>query len=578
MPIYPQNPTYVSGFHNNKIVNGKNDREYSALDIREPYRSVFSNGVKPNDNGTLGNDLKVEYVDGTQMQIRVAAGRGIFGGAFFWNKSAYNITLDTAGSSTRYDCIIVQNDDTENVRNTTIYVKSLNHIPTKADLKRQGDDINEYCLGYVIVPALSTSILGSNVKDTRLDQNLCGVITGVFNQVDGAALNKQFEDAFHEWFEDIKTAFVAGATLIHTYTNSVTTTTANQTEVLIGIPQYNRNTDLLIVSVNGIVFSKPGQYEIVDNTKVKFVLGFPVIGTQILFQVLKSVDGSAAETVVSQVNTLINDVNAINKTIEHHYYCNGTNDNILLSRMAQAWINGGTDYSSMSVKVHGQFGVSVPYTGSGTDASPYQWLSLGGGNSQSRKIVFDFTDCSQIAISCDAGTYNTIIYGLHVDIIGANIIATGGTQITMFSRPALTFVNAERCRFWITSESGYIARGGDFKNCRTSLTTSIDNAYCFNVLSGGLLRLYGGEHYAYAPLDKFSTIVYVNSEQTGAVVNTYSISCPTNARSNLTQTFAIDCLTSDACCSFTDTITTLSIVADGQNVRGTIPQNRLNMI
>lgn len=575
MPVYPQNPTYVCGFYDNKNTNGVDDRVYSAKDMREPYKSIFSDGVKPNADGTLGNDLLVEAVSG--MQIRVAAGRGLFGGAFFWNKSIYTITLDTASTTDRYDCIIIRADDTENVRNTTIYVKSLADVPTASNLIRT-EDINEYCLGYVKVPALATSITQSNITDTRLNQNLCGVITGVFNQVDGAALNAKFEAAFNEWFDDIKDAFVAGATLIHTYTNSVVTTAENQTEVEIGIPQYNMNTDVLIVSVNGNVFSRGTQYEVVDNTKVRFTLAFPLTGTQILFQVLKSVDGSQAESVVSQVNDLINTTNDINKKLEHHYYCNGVNDNILLSRLTQEWINGGTDYSSMCVKVHGQFGATSPYTGAGTDASPYQWMSLGGGNTQSRKIVFDFTDCSQIEISCDAGTYNTIIYGLHVDIIGANVIATGGTQITMFSRVALTFVNAERCRFWITSETGYIARGGDFKNCRTSLTTSADNACCFNVMKGGLLRLYGGEHYAYAPLANFSTIIYVNAEQIGAVVNTYSISCPTNARSNLTQTFAINCLTSDACCSFTDTITTLSIAADGQNVRGTIPQNRLNMI
>lgn len=579
MPVYPQNPTYVSGFHNNKIVNGKNDREYSALDIREPYRSVFSNGVKPNDNGELGDDLQIQLVSG--MQIRVAAGRGIFGGAFFWNKSAYNITLDTAGSSNRFDCVIVQNDDTENVRNTTIYVKSLDHIPTVTDLKRQGDDINEYCLGYVFIPALSTSILGSNVVDTRLDQNLCGVITGVFNQVDGAALNKQFEDAFYEWFGDIKTAFVAGATLIHTYTNSVTTYFEGQTEVEIGIPQYNMNTDSLIVSVNGFVFAKGTQYNIVDNTKVRFVYGFPIVGTQILFQVFKSVDGSQAETVVSQVETLINQMNSVNQKLEFDYYCNGVNDNIQISNIVRKFYSTD-DYKTLKLNVIGNIGMDMPFNGTGTLENPYAWFNCVKQVQTNRNVTIDFSNCSAIMPTITGGTYNEIFRGEVINIIGANVIASNtetGTLIRIFNTERGR-TNAKDCRFWITAyRDSLIGLCGTYTNCRGSVANTINNSYCFLPSNDGLLRVVGGEYYAYTgDSTKQSSVVGQSSANSVSIL--YGVNAPTVARSGFHQTNSILQWAGGGILNCTDLVSALPmIVVSGiSNIRGTIEKSKPNLL
>lgn len=538
MPTYGLK-TYRAGFYNNRKINGIDDRVYTAKDIREPYNTVYSKGVLPAADGTAGDTLKVSSVGG--MMISVAKGNANLG-AWFTNDMAFTITLDNSTGADRYDAIIIRNDDNDSVRAPSIYVKSFDRKPIVSDLIRD-DYIYEICVAYVKVPALAKEITNSNIVDTRDDGSLCNLMAGV------------------------------GAMVVRTYTNTVYSERNGQTSIAIGIPQYNKSRDTLIVMVEGRVFAEGINYTIPSNTHIELAIGLPVVGTRVDFQVLKNVNAAGAETVVQEVAELRTEMTAANKMLEHHYYCNGLNDNILLSRLAQNWINGATTYGSMMVYVHGHFGATSPYTGAGTDESPYQWMSLGGGSAQTRRAVFDFSDCDQIQIICDDSTYNTIVYGLHVDIIGANIIATGGAQITMFSRPAKTFVNAERCRFWITSQSGYIARGGDFRNCRISLTTDLDNACAFNVMSGGLLRLHGGEYYAYAPSAKFSAIVYVNAEQDGAVVTTYSICCPTVGRNPYVQTYAINCLTGDACCSFTDTITTLGVQAEGQNIRGTIPQN-----
>lgn len=539
MPTYQANKTYRGGFYNNKIVNGNNDRVYTAEDVRKPYDTIFTDGIQPEADGTAGNALKVTAAGG--MGISIAAGNAKLGGAWFENTDAYSITLDAAGSTDRYDCVIVQNDDSEDVRAPKIYIKSLSAVPKIADLTRT-DRVYEVCIAYVKVAAFATSISNANITDTREEGTLCNVMSGV------------------------------GATVVRTYHNTYFSETEGQKAIPIGIPQYNKSRDALSVIVNGRVFAET-QYTIDSNSQITLAIGLPVIGTRIDFEVRKNVNAAGAETVVQEVAALREEMTAANRTLEHHYYCNGLTDNVRISQIVEAFLSGGYTFDSMRLVVHGHFVATSPVTGTGTSTNPYIWVRAGQGSATNRRCVLDFTDCDQVSITCDNGTYNTIFFGLHVDIVGANVAATGGAQITMFSVVAQSFPNAENCRFWITSGSGYIARGGDFRNCRVSLTTDADNACAFNVLTGGLLRLYGGEYYAYAPSANFSAVVYVNSAQAGAVALTYGICCPTVARSNLVQTFAVNCLTSDACCSFTDTITTLSIEAAGQNVRGTIARS-----
>ena len=540
MPIYQENKTYRGGFYNNKVVNGQNDRVYTAEDVRKPYDTVFTDGIMPEADGTAGNTLKVTAAGG--MAISVSAGNAKLGGAWFENSAAYQITLDTAGSTDRYDCVIIQNDDNENVRAPKIYIKSLSRVPVLADLTR-AENVYEVCVAYVKVSAFTESISDGNITDTREDGSLCNIMSGV------------------------------GATVVQTFHNTYFSETAGQTVIPIGIPQYNRSRDALTVIVNGRVFADGTQYTINDNSQITLAIGLPVVGTRIDFEVAKNVNAAGAETVVQEVVALRQEMTAANKILEHHYYCGGVNDNVRISQIVEAFLSGGTTFDSMRLVVHGHFVATSPVTGTGTSTNPYIWIRAGQGTASNRRCVLDFTDCDQISINCESGTYNTIFFGLHVDIVGANVAAIGGAQITMFSVVAQSFANAENCRFWITSQAGYIARGGDFRNCRVSLTTDTDNACAFNVMKGGLLRLYGGEYYAYAPSGKFSAVVYVNAEQTGAVALTYGICCPTVGRNPYVQTFAVNCLTNDACCSFTDTITTLDIEAAGQNVRGTIARS-----
>lgn len=548
MPTYPTIKTFKSGFYNNKQIDGVNDRVYTAEDVRKPYDTVFTDGIMPDSDGTAGDTLKVTAAGG--MAISIATGHAKLGGAWFENSGIYTITLDAASSYTRYDAIIIQNNDDDEVRDSAITVRSFTTVPTVADLTRN-DTVYEICLAYVKIPALAASISDADIIDTRLDGSLCNVMSGV------------------------------GAMVVRTYRETYFSRSANQRNIPIGIPQYNRSKDTLTVLVEGRVFTEGTNYTITDNEYINLNIGLPIIGTKIQFEVQKNVNAAGAETVVAEVAELRKEMTAANKKLENHYYCNGETDNIEISNIVNTFVKGSDSlYEDMTLYIHGTFGATTPTQGAGTSVSPYIWFIAGKGTESTRRVFLDFGDCSQIVLPTgESGKYYTVFYGLETHIRNCNIIANGAeAYINMFSSPAMTMNFCEDCRFWITAAGGFISRGGTFRNCRISLTTNVENACIFNVMSGGLLRVFGGEYYSYAPTGGMSTVVYVNSAQTNAVAITYGMNCPTNARSNYVQSYAVNCLTSSALCSFSDTITTLPITADGQNIRGTIAISKAGMM
>lgn len=547
MPVYSAQKTYRGGFYDNhEDANGNDDRVYSAKDMRKPYDTVFTDGIKPEADGTAGNTLKVTANGGRSIAIGI--GNAKVGGAWFENTSPYYIELDTADATVRYDAVIIRNDDSDGVRAPTIHIKSLTRIPTVSDLIREGD-VYELCLAYVRVPALADSITDSNIVDTRDDGSLCNIMSGV------------------------------GAMVVRTFNNTVYSERTGQTGITIGIPQYNKSRDILIVSVEGRVFTEGVNYTIPSNTYIELTIGLPVIGTRVDFQVLKNVNAAGADSVVQEVAQLRGEMTNANRILEHHYYCNGRTDNVNISNLVTEFQTNYTDYGSMKLVIHGTFGATAPRGGEGTADNPYYWFRAGQGAASNRRVTLDFTDCKQISINCDAGTVNIIFFGMDCRVIGANVNATGGTTIYMFSTSGGTTVYAENCRFWVTCDSGgFIARSGTFKNCRASVTNSGLHSYCFVPLSASLLRLDGGEYYAYtASTEHVSAVVGLTSGE-NAVAVLFGVNAPTSARSGYRQTHAIYQTTGKISCAYLISELAIQELSGSASYNGTIKLSKAGML
>ena len=552
-----------SGFFNALLSNGVYDRTYTANDYADNLAVVIGNGVLRSEN----DDLKPTAAG---MVVTVGVGRAWINGHYYMNDTPHSFAATPAPiGGTRWDRVMLRLDKNIAVRSISlVYVQgTASNNPVKPAPVRDGN-IFDLVIADIFVGTNATSL---NVTDMRANTSVCG---WVYSTRGNEAFFKTLDDSFNKWFEDAKNT-LSSVSLFKRYNWRTVLTSATKTAIF-NIPQYDAETCFIEVYVNGLIETAGVDYT-QTGTTITFA-GSLVAGTEIEVKCYKSLDGSNIQSVADEITALQNAVAALNTTSEYEYICNGVDDNVKISQLAQAWLNGGTDYGSKTIKIYGNCGIKAAYAGDGTETNPFLWFRVGAGGATNRRVILDFSSCSQITISCANETYNTIFFGLQVDIKGANVVATGGAQITMFSTAGQTQARAENCRFWITSATGYIARGGVFKDCRASVTITAGDAYVFNTLSGGLLRVEGGEFYAYAPTGSMSTVIYVHSAQANAVVITYGMSCPQSARSGYVQTFAINCLTSSALCSFTDTITPLAITAAGQNIRGTLIINKANML
>lgn len=549
MPQYPLNRTYKSGFYNSKRNGSAEDRLYTAEDVRKPYDVVFSDGVKPIEDGTPGNTLKVTATGG--MGISVDVGHGKVGGAWFENEKPYQITLDAAEGTERYDCIIIRNDDNDDVRDSLIYVKSQYTRPTVNDLTRS-NKIYEICLAYVIVPAFSENITDENIIDTRDTGSLCDVMRGV------------------------------GAIVVRTYKNVYFTENAEQTVIPIGIPQFSMGRDNLTVVVEGRIVPTD-MYTIDSNETITMNIGFPKVGTKIEFEVAKNVNASGADTIVKEVGDLLAFMNSANKVLQYHYYCNGVNDNIVLSEMAQAFLDGSdNDNKKLTIYVCGTIGCANPYSGIGTSADPFVWFRFGKNVSTSRKVVFDFANCSTISPRIEANTYNTIFSGFNMFLKSVMVRTTQPLTSTTGSVLGLDSkgkVQIDSCGFVLWgARNNIVAYTGTFNDCYCSTFNTASHSLTMHGSTDSLFIINGGEYYAYCGEGFVSACIFVESAATNCVVKADKVNCPTYEQAGYIQSQAVRDLSKNGHSSYRDIISILPINAENQLVEGTAVVNKPNRL
>lgn len=549
-----------SGFFNAMLSNGTYDRKYNAEDYCDNLAVIIGNGVLRSNN----DDLKVTAAG---MVVTVGAGRAWINGHFYRNDAPFSFSAVSAPiGGTRYDRVFLRLNKNISARSVSLVYQqgTASNAPVKPAPTRT-DTIFDLVLADIYVGTNATSV---TVTDTRADASVCG---WVYSTSGDGSFFTTLDNDFDTWFEDKKDT-LASVTLFKRY-EWATTLTEPGSIVQFNIPQYDPETGFVDVYVNGIL---DNEYTL-DGSKITFD-GTLVAGTEITVRAYKSIDGTGIMTVADEITELQNQVAALDSESDYVYHCNGTSDNVQLSNIAAAWLNGGTGCDSKIVRVYGTFGASAPVAGSGTSASPYRWFIIGNDASTNRRIVFDFSGCSAITLPVTAGAYNTVFYGADAYIIGANVIANqsaAGTVVKMFSS-ASGDVNVKNCRFWVTAyKDSMIASNGTFENCRGSIANVSTASYCFLPFSTGLLRLIGGEYYAYTGGSTLRSAV-VGQSATDAVSILYGVNAPSSARTGFYQTDAIIQYVGGGLMSCTDLVSPLAVTVTAgiSNIRGTLAKNK----
>lgn len=183
--------------------NSKNhDRVYKAEDWAWYFSTFIKNGVFPN---AQNNGLQV--VTGEGMQILVKAGFGFINGYAFRNERDYTITLETAdGALNRYDRVVLRWDLAAREMYIAVLKGAASANPSARAITRS-NEIYDLVLADVYVGKGVLSIQTANITDQRYNSSLCGIVTGVIEQIDASVLTQQFNDFFTSYNKQVLTEY-----------------------------------------------------------------------------------------------------------------------------------------------------------------------------------------------------------------------------------------------------------------------------------------------------------------------------------------------------------------------------------
>lgn len=559
------------------------DRNYNADDISDWLDVVMSTGVIKSNTG-----LKVTPAGG--LSVSVDVGKAVINGKPYRNDAAKVFTIDTAptGSTSRIDFIVLRFDRTVSIRNTYLAYKK--GTGTAAPALTRTDLIYELALAKITVAPFATEITAAAVADLRGDAE--SVVTTTTGQSRGYCPYMTAAKGYDDYYDAI----------VLEYTDAVTLSAQSAT-VSFNIPQYGwTGVDIVTVYTNGIK-EREGAYSISGNV-ITFTAA-KAAGTVVEVVVNKFIDGEGLGTVLEQYKTLQATVLKLSNTDKYKYICNGINDNIALSQIAQAFHAGTYNAAEITqsaadflakwggpsglaalaadafikIDVFGTFKASAPYAGAGTSTNGYQWLALGTATDATKRLVFDFSGVEKMHFPCTSGARHIIFYGRDVHVIGANVSASNtaaGTIIRAFDT-SIGRITAERCAFDITAyQDSYISTLGTFTNCRGSVANMINNCYCFQTATAGILRINGGDYFAYTAATSGVQCAVVGQSGADAVSILYGMNAPTVERSGFKQISSVIQFAGGGVLSCTDLVSALPlvVVAGISNIRGTIAKSK----
>lgn len=557
-----------SGFFNALLSDGQYDRKYNADDYSDNLAAIIGTGVRRSND----NDLYVQAAGGMSLNINV--GRAWIAGKWYKNDTVFTgFTIPTAptGDRGRVDRIILRcNKNIESRMIELVYLTGeASQIPVAPELTRN-EMIYDIAIADIKVNPNATTITQSDIIDRRSDKTVCGWITSPVGYDD---FFKNFDVAFEEWFGNVKDT-LATVTMFKKYEQHFTAESETQS-VTVTIPQYDpTGVDILEVYINGMREFENCDFTLSDKTII--FTNSKIAGTDIHIVVYKSIDGTGLGSVSDEVTELQNQMSTIKNIGEYLYICNGYDDNVKISELAQAFLDNESlpADAQMTLNIYGTIGINAPFNGSGTPISRYRWFSVGTASaSNKRRITLDFLNASPINLVGTGENHYICFFGGNLTIKNAVIIArqrgsTSAGSVEVFVNTAGEAVFAEHCKIDVSAYyDSFIASKGTFRDCDGTVTNSRSNSYCF-ALNNGLIRVFGGNYTAYTGLSNtFSGVIgEVSGKASIATIFAMGVNCPTVAKASHYQTHAARFTTTNSC-GLLATISTLPIaLASGGKV------------
>ena len=133
---------------------------------------------------------------GAGLQVTIKEGWAFINGYWYHNDADLSLEVppNTTSSTITYG-VFVQWSNSD--RDINIVIQARTSVDRESPLY-------ELKIAEIVLPAGSTQVSDSNIKDTRADESVCGFVKGLIEVVGTADLFEQFEDLFEAWFEHIK--------------------------------------------------------------------------------------------------------------------------------------------------------------------------------------------------------------------------------------------------------------------------------------------------------------------------------------------------------------------------------------
>lgn len=200
-----------SSFFNAQMdASGEYDREYLAEDFASYFSKFISNGVFPNPS----TGLQVIAADTPNMTVTLSVGYGYINGYKYENTTPLTFSIGVAdGVLNRKDAIFIRYSKLGRAIKAYKIAGTLGASAVAPSVVRT-EDYYDLCVAIISVNAGITAIPQSLIEDTRLNTSLCGIVTGLVEQVDTTTLYNQIQSdlsqfktvsqaEFDAWFEDI---------------------------------------------------------------------------------------------------------------------------------------------------------------------------------------------------------------------------------------------------------------------------------------------------------------------------------------------------------------------------------------
>lgn len=191
------------GFFNAELEGSEYDRVYNAEQFAAYFASFIGNGVFGNSMG----ELVVLENQQANMSVDVSSGKGWINGWWYRNTEELNLPIALAdGVLNRKDIVVLRWGNSERDMWLQVLQGEPSGEPIAPEIVRNAD-YYDLKLCEIDIPAGTTRITQSLITDTRLDNNVCGLVTGLIDQIDTTELYLQFNAQFNAWFSAIQEQF-----------------------------------------------------------------------------------------------------------------------------------------------------------------------------------------------------------------------------------------------------------------------------------------------------------------------------------------------------------------------------------